>query len=51
MSLTALLALVCIVLAFVGAAVDEKLLLGTVEWLLASLAFSLLDVDVHLGRK
>jgi hypothetical protein len=34
------LALVCIVLAFVGEIVDERLLLGTLEWFVAAIAFN-----------
>jgi hypothetical protein len=53
MSLTALLAVVCIVLAFVGEIVDERLLLGTLEWLVAAIAFNTLGVTFALpfGRK
>jgi len=51
MSITALLALVCIVLAFIGELVDEKLLLGTLEWLVAAIAFNTLGVGFTIGGK
>lgn len=35
-------ALACIVLAFVGEIVDERLLLGTLEWFVAAIAFNTL---------
>ena len=34
-----ILALACIVLAFVGGIVDERLLLATLEWFVAAIAF------------
>jgi hypothetical protein len=37
-----ILGLACIVLAFVGEIVDERLLLGTLEWLVAAIAFNTL---------
>jgi hypothetical protein len=37
-----ILALACIVLAFVGEIVDEKIVLGTLEWLVAAIAFNTL---------
>ena len=49
MSLTALLAIVCIVLAFVGEIIDERILLGTLEWLVAAIAFNTLDVTYSFG--
>jgi hypothetical protein len=36
------LALACIVLAFVGEIVDERLLLGALEWFVAAIAFNTL---------
>jgi hypothetical protein len=51
MSVTALLALVCIVLAFVGELVDERLLLGTLEWFIAAIAFNTLGVGYTIGGK
>jgi putative Ca2+/H+ antiporter (TMEM165/GDT1 family) len=50
MSVTALLALVCIVVAFVGEIIDEKVLMGTLE-LVAAIAFNTLGVTYTLGRK
>jgi hypothetical protein len=35
-----ILGLACIVLAFVGEIVDERLLLGTLEWFVAAIAFN-----------
>ena len=35
-----ILALVCIVLGFVGELVDEKILMGTLEWFVAAIAFN-----------
>jgi hypothetical protein len=37
-----ILGLACIVLAFVGEIVDERLLLGTLEWFVAAIAFNTL---------
>jgi hypothetical protein len=51
MSVTALLALVCIVLGFVGELVDERLLLGTLEWFIAAIAFNTLSIDYAFWRK
>jgi hypothetical protein len=51
MSLTALLALVCIILGLVGAIIDEKILFGALEWFVLSIAFSVLTVDYSFGRK
>ena len=51
MSVTALLAIVCIIVAFVGEIVDERLLLGTLEWFVAAIAFNTLGVTYTFGRK
>jgi hypothetical protein len=51
MALTAILALVCIVLAFVGEVIDEKVLFGTLEWLVAAIAFNTLGVGFIIGGK
>jgi hypothetical protein len=37
-----ILGLGCIALAFVGEIVDERLLLGTLEWFVAAIAFNTL---------
>lgn len=37
-----ILALACIVLAFVGEIIDERILLGTLEWFVAAIAFNTL---------
>lgn len=37
-----ILALACIVLAFVGEIIDERILLGTLEWFVAAIAFNAL---------
>ena len=51
MSLTAILALICIVLGFAGEIIDERILLGTLEWFVAALAFNTLGVTYTFGRK
>jgi hypothetical protein len=38
----AILALACIVLGFVGEIIDERILLGTLEWFVAAIAFNTL---------
>ena len=50
MSATALLALVCIVLGFVGVFIDEKILMGALEWFVAAIAFSTLPLTFNVGR-
>jgi predicted permease len=35
-----ILALLCIVLGFVGEFIDEKILIGTLEWFVAAIAFN-----------
>ena len=35
-----ILALVCIVLGFVGELIDENILMGTLEWFVAAIAFN-----------
>jgi hypothetical protein len=37
-----ILALACIVVAFAGEIIDEKILLGTLEWFVAAIAFNTL---------
>ena len=37
-----ILGLACIVLAFVGEIIDERILLGTLEWFVAAIAFNTL---------
>ena len=37
-----ILGLACIALGFIGEIVDERLLLGTLEWLVAAIAFNTL---------
>lgn len=51
MSITALLALVCIVLGFVGEIIDEHILLGTLEWFVAAIAFNTLGVGFTIGGR
>lgn len=51
MSITALLAIVCIVLGLVGEVIDERILLGTLEWFVLALAFNTLGADYFVGRK
>ena len=38
-----ILALACIVLAFVGEIIDERILLGTLEWFVVAIALNSLD--------
>jgi hypothetical protein len=38
-----ILALACIVLAVVGKIINERILLGTLEWFVAAIAFNTLD--------
>lgn len=40
------LALLCIMLGFVGAIIDEMILLGALEWFVAAIAFNTLTVAV-----
>jgi len=51
MSITALLALVCIVLGLVGAVIDEKILLPALEWFVLAIAFNTLGVGFTLGGR
>jgi hypothetical protein len=52
MSITALLALVCIALGLVGAVLEEKVLLGALEWFVLAIAFNTYGgVNVTFGGK
>jgi hypothetical protein len=51
MSITALLALICIGLAFVGEIIGEHILLSTLDWLVAAIAFNTLGVGFTIGKK
>jgi hypothetical protein len=51
MSITALLALVCIVLGLIGAVIDEKILLPALEWFVLAIAFNTLGLDFSIGGK
>ena len=51
MGVTALLALICIVLGFVGAIIDEQILMPTLAWFVAAIAFNTLSIDYTFGRK
>jgi hypothetical protein len=51
MSLTALVAIVCIALGLVTAALQEKLLFGALEWFVLSIAFSVLPAGLQIGGK
>jgi uncharacterized membrane protein YfcA len=51
MSVTAILGLVCIVLGFVGAVIDEQILMPTLAWFVAAIAFNTLTIDYTFGRK
>lgn len=45
------LALICIVLAFVGEIIDEKILMATLEWLVAAIAFNTLGALPFVGKR
>jgi uncharacterized membrane protein YfcA len=51
MSITALLALVCIVLGFVGAIIDEQILMPTLVWFVAAIAFNTLSFTFTIGGR
>jgi hypothetical protein len=51
MSLTAVLAAVCIAVGLVGAIIEEKILIGVLEWFVLSIAFSVLPLTYTFGRK
>lgn len=51
MAVTALLAAACIVVAFVGEIIDQRILMGTLEWLVAAIAFNTLPLGVTIGGK
>jgi hypothetical protein len=42
MTITAILAVVCIVVGLIGAIIDEKILMPALEWFVLSIAFSVL---------
>ena len=44
------LAVACIVLGFVGEIIDERILLGTLEWFVAAIAFNTLGKLPFLKR-
>lgn len=46
-----ILALVCIVLAFAGEIIDERILLGTLEWLVAAIAINTLGSLPFVKRR
>jgi len=51
MSITALLALACIVLGFVGVVIDEQILMPALAWFVAAIAFNTLAFTFTVGRK
>ena len=51
MSVTAILAVVCIVLGLVGAVIDEKILMPALEWFVLAIAFNTLAIGVTIGGK
>lgn len=51
MALTAILALVAIVLGIVGEIVDEKILMGTLEWFVLAIALNTLGVTYTIGGR
>jgi hypothetical protein len=52
MALTAILALVCILLGLINAIIEEKILLGALEWFVLSIAFSVLPgFGLQIGGK
>ena len=51
MGITAILALICIVLGVVGAVIEEQIVMPTLAWFVLAIAFNTLTVDYQLGRK
>jgi len=51
MSITALLALVCIALGLLGAVIDEKILIGALEWFVLAIAFNTLGIGFTIGGR
>lgn len=51
MSLSTILAVICIVLGLVGAIIDEKILLPALEWFVLAIAFNTLELGVSFGKK
>lgn len=51
MALTALLALVCIIVGLIGAIIDEKILMPALEWFVLAIAFNTLGVGYVVGGK
>ena len=51
MLVTTILAVACLVLAFIGEAIDERLFFGTLEWLVAAVAFDTLAIGTSVGGK
>jgi hypothetical protein len=51
MALTALLAVVAIVLGLVGEVIDQKILMGTLEWFVLAIALNTLGVTYSIGGK
>src|SRR4030095_6125482 len=51
MSITALWALVCIVLGLIGPIIDEQVLMPALAWFVVAIAFNTLTIDYTFGRK
>lgn len=51
MSIKLLLAAACIALAIWAAVIEEPVLFGPLEWIVLSIAFSLLPLEYRVGGK
>ena len=51
MTLTAIAALICIILGIVGTVIDEKILMATLEWFVLAIAFNTLGVGYSIGGR
>jgi hypothetical protein len=50
-SITLLLALVCVIVGLIGEVIDERLLLGTLEWFILALVFNTLEATYTIGKR
>lgn len=51
MSLTALLAIVCIALGLIGAIIEEQILMPALAWFVLAIALNTLGVTYTFGRR
>jgi hypothetical protein len=49
MALTAILALICIVVGFIGFVIEEQLLMPGLAWFVLALAFNTLGIGYSIG--